>query len=275
MNKSELHDNFLKRLDSLTTTREFSYREEKYPFGSLFSSLSYTAQKKYLNRYCGISENNYDNWRKKKNTVVPDSITLCDIAEEFDSSIDYLLGLSAAKGTQTEEEIRDYTGLELDSIRQLHAWRKESIQKEFLHAQFAQSIKALNTILCDKYRQEKKGCNGWDVLHFIGSYLTSDKIVRERGYAKYQSGDRYERLKKGDVVIKADTKEEMHVDMPIVAYDITGNIGKLGVYEEDNPNNRYVVEIANLYKAMSLKSIGEVLDKIIARQKEQNSKSET
>lgn len=267
MEKSEMHDNFLERLDTLTITKEFSYREEKYSFGCPFSSLSYTAQKKYLNKYCDISENNYDNWKKKQSTTVPDAATLYRIAKEFNSSIDFLLGIADTKGTQTEEEIKEYTGLELDAIRQLHTWKEESTQSNFFYAQFAQSIQALNTILCDKYRQEKKGCNGWDVLHFIGSYLMSDKIVRERGYARYQSGSRYERLEKGDIVVKASTKEEMPVDMPIVTYEITGDIKKLGVYEEDNPDNRYYVEIAELYKAMSLKSIGKVLDKIMDRNK--------
>lgn len=268
MKKQELHDIFLKRLDSLTITREFSHREEKYSFGCPFSSLTYTAQKKYLHKYCDISENNYDNWRKKQNVTVPDADTLYRIAKEFKSSIDFLLGLADAKGTQTEEEIREYTGLELDAIRQLHAMKEESVQGDFLYAQFAQSIQALNTILCDKYQQEKKGHNGWDVLHFIGSYLISDKIVREKGYARYQSGSRYERLEKGDIVIKGDTKREMLVDMPIVTYEITGDIKKLGVYEENNPDNRYYVEIEELYKAMSLKSIGKALDNIMDRQKE-------
>lgn len=268
MKKSELHDNFLKRLDSLTITKEFSYREERYSFGSPFSSLSYTAQKKYLNKHCEISENNYDNWKKRQSKTVPDADTLYRIAKEFNSSIDFLLGLTDAKGTQAEEEIKEYTGLELDAIRQLHVWKERNTQNDFFYAQFAQSIQALNVILCDKYKQEKNGYNGWDVLHFIGSYLMSDKIVRERGYARYQSGNRYERLEKGDIVIKADTKEEMPVDIPIVTYEITGDIKKLGVYEEDNPDNRYYIEIAELYKAMSLKSIGKVLDKIMDRQKE-------
>jgi len=269
MGKSELHNNFLKRLDALLIKREFSYKEESYSFNCPFGNLSYTAQKKYLNKYCNISENNYDNWKKKSNTTVPDADTLYRIAEEFHSSIDFLLGLTDIKGTQKENEIKEYTGLELDAIRQLHAWKEESLKDGLLSAQFMQSLKTLNVILCDKYSQEQKGYNGWDVLHFIGSYLISDKIVRERGYARYQSGDRYERLEKGDIVIKANTKEEMQVDVPIVTYEITGDVKKVGVYEEDNPNNRYYVELAKLYKAMSLRSIGEVLDNVIKRQKEQ------
>jgi len=271
MEKAELHDNFLKRLDVLLIKREFSYKEENYPVNCPFGSLSYTAQKKYLNKYCDISENNYDNWKKQANTTVPDASTLYRIAEEFHSSIDFLLGLAEAKGTQKEEEIKEYTGLELDAIRQLHAWKEETLKDGLLYAQFTQSLKALNVILCDKYRQEQKGLKGWDVLHYIGSYLISDKIVREIGYARYQSGSRYERLEKGDVVIKADTKEEIPVDVPIVTYEITEDNKKVGVYEEDNPNNRYYVELAELYKAMSLRSIGYVLDNVIKRQEEQTS----
>lgn len=270
MTKAELHNIFLERLDSLAITRDFSYKEENYSLGCLFSSLTYTAQKKYIHKNCDISENNYDSWKKKQSTTVPDAETLYRIATEFGSSIDFLLGLTDAKGTQTEEDIKEYTGLEIDAIRQLHAWKTENKKRLFLHAQLEQSINALNTILCHKYRQEKRGLNGFgtDVLHFIGAYLTSDKIVRETGYARFQSGSRFTKLEKGDIVIKADTKEEMPVDVPLVTHEITGNIGKLGLYEEGNPDNRYVAKISDLYKAASLSNIGKVLDKIMEKQNE-------
>ena len=161
MIKSELHDNFLKRLDSLTITREFSYKEEKYPFGCPFSSLSYTAQKKYLNKYCDISENNYDNWKKKQSTTVPDATTLCDIAEEFNSSIDFLLGFTDIKGTQTEEEIKDYTGLELDAIRMLHLIHTNKKYPELNQ----RCIDMLSLLLSDFYIKIKNAGGNNDITH--------------------------------------------------------------------------------------------------------------
>ncbi len=216
----------------------------------------------------GNENNGIDESGKKWVTgqTIPSTEKLELLAGFFNVSIDYLLGKTDIESSIDEDFIKDYTGLEPDAIRQLHAWKEESLKDRLLYAQFMQSLKALNVILCDKYRQEQKGCNGWDVLHFIGSYLISDKIIRERGYARYQSGSRYERLEKGDIVIKANTKEEMQVDIPIVTYEITGDVKKVGVYEEDNPNNRYYVELSKLYKAMSLRSIGEVLDNVIKRQ---------
>ena len=74
--KLEMHNIFLQRLDFLAITECFSYKDENYALGVTFGSLSYTAQKKYLSRYCDITENNYDNWKKKKSSTVPDADTL-------------------------------------------------------------------------------------------------------------------------------------------------------------------------------------------------------
>lgn len=128
-----------------------------------------------------------------------------------------------------------------------------------------QSLKALNEILSDKYRQEQKGVNGWDVLHFIGSYLISDKIVREKGYARFKGGDQYPDLEEGDTVIKGNTKESFVVDYPLVTEKITNDNKKIGVYEEEHFENRYVLPLSDVYKAYALQSIGKILDGIIKR----------
>jgi len=269
VDKEQLHDIFLERLDTLRIQQEFSYNKKTYPPNTVFKDLKHAGQREYFHKVFGISKNTYENWRKKGNsTTIPDTDTIYNIAKHFCTNVDYLLGNTDMQENVTEAQIKEYTGLELEAIRQLHYWKEENEKHGQLYAQFLQSIKALNVILCDKYRQEQKGFNGWDVLHYIGSYLMSDKIVRETGYARYQSGHRYETLNKGDIIIKVDTKEEMLVDMPLVTYNISGNIKKIGVYEEDNPNNCYYVEIAELYKASALKSIGDTLDKIINRQNE-------
>lgn len=269
MSNKELHNLFLERLDTLPIQCDIEYKEEKYKMGVPLGSMPYTVKKKYLHKYCDVTPNNFETWNKKNNVSVPNAFTLLSISQHFHTSVDYLLGNVEAQSSYSEEYIHQYCGLDYDAIRQLRAWKEEGNKKGLFHAQTMQSLNALNIILSDKYRLEQNSeyMTGWDALHFIGSYLMSDKIVRERGYARYQSGSRYERLEKGDIVIKSDTKEEMLVDTPIVTYEITGNIKKLGVYEEDKPDNKYYVEIEELYKAMSLKSIGKVLDNIMERQK--------
>lgn len=271
MSNKELHNLFLERLDTLPIQCDIEYKEEKYKMGVPLGSIPYTVKKKYLHKYCDVTPNNFETWNKKNNVSVPNAFTLLSISQHFHTSVDYLLGNVEAQSSYSEEYIHQYCGLDYDAIRQLRAWKEEGNKKGLFHAQTMQSLNALNIILSDKYRLEQNSeyMTGWDALHYIGSYLISEKIAREKGSARFQSGDSYLELEKGDIVIKANTKKEMPVDMPIVTEKITNNIKKIGVYEENNPDNCYYIEIAELYKASALKNLGALLDRIIIRQKEQ------
>ncbi len=260
---TDLHNTFLERLEALTIQSNFS--EEIA--GTLLRALSFTKKITYLSNSLGIKKDTVIGWYRGNSKTVPKADTLLLISQHFHVSVDYLLGNTDLPEDYTEQYIHDYTGLEYEAIAMLHQWKEldDEDEKSLFHAQKMQSLKALNEILSDKYKQEQKGFNGWDVLHFIGSYLISDKIIREKGYARFKGGGQYPDLEQGDTVIKGNTKESFVVDYPLVTERITNDNKKIGVYEEEHAENRYVLPLSDLYKAHSLKSIGILLDKIIER----------
>lgn len=159
--KLEMHNIFLQRLDFLAITECFSYKDENYSLGVPFGSLSYTAQKKYLSRYCDITENNYDNWKKKKSSTVPDADTLYRIAEHFHTSIDYLLGKKNEQRNYDEKFIEEYSGLNLNAIRMLHLIHTNKKYPELNQ----RCIDMLNLILSDFYIKIKDAGGNNDMTH--------------------------------------------------------------------------------------------------------------
>lgn len=159
--KLEMHNIFLQRLDFLAITECFSYKDENYSLGVPFGSLSYTAQKKYLSRYCDITENNYDNWKKKKSSTVPDADTLYRIAEHFHTSIDYLLGKKDEQRNYDEKFIEEYSGLNLNAIRMLHLIHTNKKYPELNQ----RCIDMLNLILSDFYIKIKDAGGNNDMTH--------------------------------------------------------------------------------------------------------------
>lgn len=263
-----LHDIFLERLDTLRIPQDFSYRKKTYPAGTVFKELKHAGQREYFYKILGISKNTYENWRKTKSSAVPDTRNIYDIAKHFHTNVDFLLGNTDMQENVTEAQIAEYTGLELNAIRQLHNWTEEKKRDGLFSAQLAQSLDALNVILCDKYLQEQKGVHGWDALHYIGSYLTADKMVREGAYARFKTGNRFLKLEEGDTVIKADTGEGLPVDRPVVTYEMVPSLKEIGVYSVDDPHKCYRLNIAELYKASSLMAIKGVLEDVMKRQNE-------
>lgn len=159
--KSEMHNIFLERLDSLSITECFSYKDENYSLGVPFGSMSYTAQKKYLLRYCYILENSYDNWKKKKSSTVPDADTLYRIAEHFHTSIDYLLGKKDEQRNYDEKFIEEYLGLNLNAIRMLHLIHTNKKYPELNQ----RCIDMLNLLLSDFYIKIKDAGGNNDITH--------------------------------------------------------------------------------------------------------------
>lgn len=262
-----LHDIFLRRLDSLTLQSDFR-RDEA---GTPMNKLCLADKKAYLVKKVEINKNTVDTWyRQDSSNTVPLSDNLLRLAKHFHVSIDYLLGNADFPADYTEQYICDYVGLNYEAIAMLHEWkqRADGDPKDLLYAQRNQSLKALNTILSDAYLQDKKNSYMPDVLHFIGNYLISDKIVRERGCPRFKSGDYCIKLNPGDKVTTVNEEKTFIVDEPIITENITNNNKKLGVYEENHNENCYVLPISELYRTSSLKRIGEVLDHIIKRQGE-------
>lgn len=259
----DLHDIFLERLDSLTLQSGFRKKEA----GTPFRELSQTDKSDYLEEKAGISKYTSDRWFRSTYRTVPKADSLLSIAKHFHVSVDYLLGNADSEEDYTEQYIHNYTGLNYESIAMLQKWKKmdDTELKHPLHAQKMQSIRALNAILSDQYKQEQEGHNVYDALHFIDSYLIADKIVRERGYVRFKSGNEYLKLDEGDIVTKADTGHAFTVDRPIITENITNNNKRIGVYEEGSEANCYYASLSDLYKAHSLKLIGEVLDGMIKR----------
>lgn len=97
----------------------------------------------------GYVKSEIDN--EKKNDKFPSGKTLIELANYFEVTVDYLLGLSNAKTRDINEAaIGDYTGLSIEAIRFLHHGQKrrnESFEINEEIDSFKNTIEAINALL--------------------------------------------------------------------------------------------------------------------------------
>ena len=73
----------------------------------------------------GVSNSKYNKWENGVNS--PDYETLCELARFYNTTTDYLLGMTDVKTTDTSiKAMCEYTGLSQNSIEQLHVAKYEN-----------------------------------------------------------------------------------------------------------------------------------------------------
>lgn len=116
---------------------------------------------------------------EKKTDKIPNGKTLATLAEYFDVSVDYLLGLSDTKTRDMEiAAIGDYTGLTKEAIEYLHLGRKFLYDEELMRDadSIDYSVKIVNRLLAPSTLLQK--------MEDVARTIYEVKLELETGYEK-------------------------------------------------------------------------------------------
>lgn len=156
------NDIFVERLSALVEEKIEFERDKAAKLSA--EGLKKTGKKRSFNRKSIAEELNIDYTTflsylktemsdEKKTDKIPNGKTLATLAEYFDVSIDYLLGLSDTKTKDIKiAAIGDYTGLSREAIDFLHigqVLRHEDVEVEWGIYSFEYVMKVINRLLSD------------------------------------------------------------------------------------------------------------------------------
>jgi len=195
------------------------------------------------------------------------SLASCFLSEYcifFNCSADYFLGYIDYP-THDYQEIGQKTDLSITAIKMLEIWKQQKSKNSFFTAQLSQSIDALNYLLEYSYNSYQLASQeghypGWSIFHHIGSYINADNIVRDMpNKIRFRNGSRYYDMKPGDLYTKSDTGEDIVIEQLYALNEITNDNKKVGLIDVQDPNNRYIADISELYRASALNNITKIL----------------
>lgn len=189
----------------------------------------------------------------------------------FDCSADYLLGY-IEKPTYAITDVNKRIGLSVESIAALELLKSDV---ENIHGFYNIELETLDFILKSIRKKQIRQKNGIgfteSILHYIGLYLCSGEIIKEKANGiRYRYDDNhFGFFKSGDSI-----NNHIVQDIYINYNDTNINVNdpeKLPVLNINN-NQHYVLNVSGLFKAHAFEGIQEKLIELLNEWKKENQK---
>lgn len=190
---------------------------------------------------------------------------LCD-NHNINLSIDFIMGFTDIIESQNIN-FQKQVGLSSDSLEMLMLWNEQRKEDNKLLPALGKDIEVINTLLEYQFALTKKVTPNYEsrsVFHFIGQYLTPDRMEREQqDRLRVCNGTVWKDIEIGDTLEKADGAKYIVKKTEAINADSNSGSDTSKVYITSNTSNEhYVVDIDAMFKSYSKDNIFAVLDKI-------------
>lgn len=190
----------------------------------------------------------------------------------FNCSADYFMGY-IEKPTYNLTDINKITGLSVEAITALEVLKSDVENSDIF---YNIELETLNFILKSIYKKQirQKNAIGFteSILHFIGLYLCSDEIVKEKAATiQYKYADKnFGFFKVGDS-INGHVVQSINVKYNNTKININDS-EKISVLNINN-NQHYALNVSRLFKTHAFDGIREKLIELSNEWREENQKS--
>lgn len=172
----------------------------------------------------------------------------------FDCNADYLMGY-IEKPTYALTDINEKTGLSVEAIEALELLKSD---KENIHLFYNIELETLDFILKSIRKKQILQKNGIgfteSILHFIGLYLCSDDIIKERSDSiRYRYDDKHFGFFKVGDTIDNHIVQNIYVNYNETKININ-DLEKPSVLNINN-NQHYVLNVSRLFKSHAFDGI--------------------
>lgn len=176
----------------------------------------------------------------------------------FDCSADYLMGY-IEKPTYALTDINEKTGLSVEAITALELLKSDTENIHLFHNIELETLDFILKSIRKKQILQKNGIGFTEsIFHFIGLYLCSGEIVKERSDSiRYRYDDKHFGFFKVGDTIDNHIVQNIYVNYNDTKININ-DLEKLSVLNVNN-NQHYVLNISRLFKAHAFDGIQEKL----------------